>query len=137
MIDITSKEGLGDKEQMPGLREYTASCEGWVEQVANNKLEFSQKFDEAVWDGSVGTTVNSVTETAPDASATAAEVEFTTEYSQPSADSLVQNNTTSRASGTVLIFSVWIKTATSTQAVIGINDNTNNNGTNITIDAVS
>lgn len=127
MIDVTSKESLGDKEVIPGLREYTASCEGWVEQVPVNLVEQSQTFSNAAWDKTVGTTILSSNNTAPDGSNTASLVDFVKEYGVIDQDTLLQTFTTSRSTGAVLIFSVWLRSAVNAkEAVISIADNTNN-----------
>lgn len=135
MIDITSKESLGDKEQMPGLREFTASCEGWVEQVANNLAIDSEVYSGASWTKSAGCTIISANNTAPNGSNTATIIELTDEFGTLTQDSLLQPYTTSRSTGVVVIFSVWLRSALANkQAVISIADNTNTVSTDITVD---
>lgn len=105
MIDVTNKESLGDKEVIPGLREYTGNFEGWVEQLPVNLLEYSQDFTNAAWD-KVGASITNQTQTAPDGSNTAALINYDTD-----ADTLRQEVVRSISNGDVYIASVWLKAA--------------------------
>lgn len=105
MIDITSKESLGDKEQLPGLREFTASCEGWVEQVRINKLRHSQGFNASDWE-KVGSTIINSNQTAPDGSNTAWTINFDVD-----GDVMRQTVTESILNDSVYIASVWLRAA--------------------------
>lgn len=126
MIDVTNKESGGDKEQIPGLRQYSGSAEGFVEYIGRNILLYSQLFSNAAWDKD-SVTVTNENITAPDASNTASTLAFDAET-----DSLRQTIVTSIANNDVYIASIWLKAASAGTISLILRSDDESQGTTLT-----
>jgi len=126
MIDVTNKESDGDKEQIPGLRQYSGSAEGFVEYIGRNILLYSQLFSNAAWDKD-SVTVTNENITAPDGSNTASTLAFDAET-----DSLRQTIVTSIANNDVYVASIWLKAASAGTISLILRSDDESQGTTVT-----
>ena len=126
MIDVTNKESGGDKEQIPGLRQYSGSAEGFVEYIGRNILLQSQVFSNAAW-SKTSVTVTNENITAPDGSNTASTLAYDTE-----SDSMQQAVVTSIANNDVYIASIWLKAASAGTITLIVRSDDESQGATLT-----